>query len=220
MIKSVVWTSMVDYPNTTTTVLFTGKCNFDCEYCYNKKLFNIKNMDLKKDILPKLLSRKDFIDTIVLSGGECTIEDDFDEIVDELYNNGFKIVVHTNGTMYDKISKNISKFIYVAIDYKTSDEKYNLITKRNVNLNVIKKTIKFVVDSNTDYEIRTTLYPVYINLDDCVEIAKTIKELGAKNYFLQQYKVTEDTPNIKSYSDEYIDKILIECNKILPTVLK
>lgn len=220
MIKSVIWTSMVDYPDSVSTVLFTGKCNFNCEFCYNKKLSNIKNMDFKTQILPKLLDRKDFIDTVVISGGECTLEDDFDDIVDTLYTNGFKIVIHTNGMQYNKIKRNIDKLSYVAIDYKTSDKKYNLITKCSVDTDIIKKTIKFVINSGKRCEVRTTLYPVYVDINDCIEIAKMLKSFGLKKYFLQQYKITEDTPNVKPYDDENIKKILNECNKIIPTFLK
>ena len=38
MIKSVIWSSMIDYPDNVCTTLFTGVCNFDCEFCYNKGL--------------------------------------------------------------------------------------------------------------------------------------------------------------------------------------
>lgn len=220
MIKSVVWTSMVDYPESVSTVLFTGNCNFDCEFCYNKKLIKIPNMDFEKDILPKLLERKDFIDVVVISGGECTLENDFDHIVDILYTNGFKIVIHTNGMQYDVIKRNIDKLTYVAIDYKTSDAKYNFITRKNVDTKIIQKTIKFVIDSGKAYEIRTTLYPKYVNIEDCIQIANMLKKLGAKKYFLQQYKVTEDTPQIKPYDDQTLQQIVDKCNQIIPTVLK
>ena len=38
MIKHVIWASMIDYPGNTSAVLFTGACNFNCDYCYNKTL--------------------------------------------------------------------------------------------------------------------------------------------------------------------------------------
>ena len=42
MIKSVIWSSMIDYPDNVCTTLFTGVCNFDCEFCYNKGLLKEK----------------------------------------------------------------------------------------------------------------------------------------------------------------------------------
>ena len=220
MIKSVIWNSMVDYPKDISTVLFTGKCNFDCEFCYNQKLLKLPDLNFDKDIMPKLLQRKSFIDTVVITGGECTLESDFDDIVDKLYKNGFKVVIHTNGMQYDAVERNIDKLTYVAIDYKTSDAKYNLITRRKIDIDIIKKTIKFVIDSGADYEVRTTVYPKYVNIDDCVKIANMLKHLGAKKYFLQQYKVTEDTPQITPYDDEYMKKLVAKCNEVIPTVLK
>lgn len=220
MIKSVIWNSMVDYPKDISTVLFTGKCNFDCEFCYNQKLLKLPDLNFDKDVMPKLLQRKSFIDTVVITGGECTLESDFDDIVDKLYKNGFKVVIHTNGMQYDAVERNIDKLTYVAIDYKTSDAKYNLITRRKIDIDIIKKTIKFVIDSGADYEVRTTVYPKYVNVDDCVKIANMLKGLGAKKYFLQQYKITEDTPQITPYDDEYMKNLVEKCSEIIPTILK
>ena len=55
MIKSVIWSSMIDYPDNVCTTLFTGVCNFDCEFCYNKGLLKEKELNFEEEILPKLL---------------------------------------------------------------------------------------------------------------------------------------------------------------------
>ena len=115
MVKSVIWSSMIDYPENVCTTLFTGVCNLDCEFCYNRCLLKEKEMDFEKEILPKLLDRKEFIDHVIISGGECTVHPDFERIVSILYDNGFKIGIHTNGYTPEILEKVIDKLDYIGM---------------------------------------------------------------------------------------------------------
>ena len=129
MIKSVIWASMIDYPNNICTTLFIGGCNFNCEFCYNKKLLKEKTLDFEKEIMFKLIKRKDFINHVILSGGECTISPDFINIVDCLYKNGFIIGIHTNGSRPDIIKKVINKIDFIGMDIKNDFDNYNVISR-------------------------------------------------------------------------------------------
>ena len=220
MIKHVIWASMIDYPGKTSTVLFTGACNFNCDYCYNKTLKQAEDKVFDKQILPKLLERKDFVDHIILSGGEPTIDKDFDYMVDTLHNNGFKIGVHTNGSNPDKIINNIDKIDYLGIDIKTSFAKYDVAAGTKTNVDNVKKTIQFAVNSGKDYELRTTLFPRDVDEQDVINIAKYLKDISAKKYHLQQFYPVNGAENIKSYSEQKIKEITEKCNEIIPTVLK
>lgn len=220
MIKHVIWASMIDYPGFTSTVLFTGNCNFKCDYCYNKSLKGSCDMDFQKTILPKLIQRKDFVDHVILSGGEPTVYADFEEMVDVLYKNGFHIGVHTNGSNPDKIERVLEKIEYLGIDIKTVFEKYNVVTGIVTNVENVKKTIKLAINSGKQYELRTTLFPRDVSMEDVITIAKWLKEEGANKYHLQQFYPVNGAFNIKSYSLEEITNMQQECNKIIPTILK
>lgn len=220
MIKHVIWASMIDYPGNTCTVLFTGNCNFKCAYCYNKSLCNEKDMDFDNKILPVLLERKDFVDHIIISGGEPTVDPSFDYIMDKLYENGFKIGLHTNGTHPDKLKQHINKIDYIGMDIKSSFGKYNNVAGVDVNIEKIKESIELILNSNIKYEFRTTLFPKDVTKDDVIEIANNLKMLGAAKYHLQQFYPVNTAENIPSYSLETIQDFTYACNKILPTVLK
>lgn len=120
---------MVDYPHNICTTLFTCGCNFNCEYCYNKNLLKEKTLKLEEDILPKLLERKNFINHIIISGGECTVSNDFLEIINRLYENNFKIGIQTNGYRPDIIEKVIKKLDYIGMDIKNDFENYDKISR-------------------------------------------------------------------------------------------
>lgn len=123
MIKHVIWASMIDYPKHTSSVLFTGDCNFNCSYCYNKTLKNQPNKDFDKDILPKLIERKDFIDHVIISGGEPTIDPNFNYMIDKLYENDFVIGIHTNGSNPGKIKEKLDKISFFRCRYKNKQRK-------------------------------------------------------------------------------------------------
>ncbi len=220
MVKQVMWTSMVDYPNHISTVLFLGSCNFKCSYCYNKELYALDNIDFDSRILPKLIERKQIINHIILSGGECTSDTQFEEILQKLYLNGFVIGIHTNGSKPDIIEKNIDKISYLGIDIKTSFEKYNDITGITINKHDIIKTVELAVKNNKQYECRTTVFPVYVDWQDCINIAILLKKLNVNKYVLQQYYVVGSAQKVIPYSVEYLKKIQIKCNEILHTDLK
>ena len=97
MITQVLWASMVDFPGHTCAVLFVDKCNFNCAYCYNKNLKNKKALDFDKQILPKLKERQDFVNHVIISGGEPTQDIQFEYILDKLNEAGFIVGIHTNG---------------------------------------------------------------------------------------------------------------------------
>ena len=117
MIKQVIWTSMIDYPNNVASVIFFEGCNFNCEFCYNKELSKLNTIDFELEILPKLLERKDMISHVILSGGECTCSAEFTNIVQKLYLNGFTIGIHTNGSNPNVVESNIEEISFTIIVY-------------------------------------------------------------------------------------------------------
>lgn len=218
MVKSVIWSSMIDYPDNVCTTLFTGVCNFDCEFCYNKGLLKEKEIDFEKEILPKLLERKDFIDHIIISGGECTIHPNFENIINTLYENGFKIGIHTNGYAPEILDKVIGKIDYVGMDIKNDFNNYNEITQKQIDVEKIKKSVDLILKSGINYEFRTTVYPKYVDKENILNIAKYLKEVGSKKYVLQNY--FDHNKTVIPYSAEKMKEIQAECTEYLPTTVR
>ena len=218
MVKSVIWSSMIDYPDNICTTLFTGVCNFDCEFCYNKGLLKEKELDFENVILPKLLDRKDFIDHVIISGGECTVHEDFEKYLNILYDNGFTIGIHTNGYTPEILERIIDKIDYVGMDIKNDFEHYDDITQRKIDVEKIKRSIDILLKSGKNYEFRTNVYPKYVDTENVIEIAKYLKEVGAKKYVLQKY--FDHDKSVIPYSNEKMNEMKDECCKILPTVMR
>ena len=218
MIKSVIWSSMIDYPDNVCTTMFTGVCNFDCEFCYNRGLLKEKEINFEEEILPKLLERKDFVDHVIISGGECTVHPDFEKVVNTLYENGFKIGIHTNGYTPDILEKVIDKIDYIGMDIKNDLENYNEITQKQIDIEKIKKSVELIIKSGVKYEFRTTVYPKYINTENVINIAKYLKSVGSKKYVLQNYFDYNKT--VIPYAAEKLREIQKECNEYIPTTVR
>lgn len=220
MFKSVVWASTIDYPDQVATVLFVGNCNWSCEYCHNVNIKNNKSIDFKSEILPRLLDRKDFIDHVVISGGECTCYTSLTEVIDILINNEFTVGIHTNGTNPKMLRKIIDNISFIGMDIKCSNYKkyFNL---NEQELDNIKESIDVILNSDIEYEFRTTLFPKFFeNKYDVFDIAKKLKKYGVEKYVLQEYVNDFNTSLINPWSKNYILEITKECNKIIKTELK
>lgn len=169
MIKEIVYSSMIDYPDKICSVIFLGGCNFNCSYCHNKNLIELSDIPIEK-ILYKLLSRKAFVDHIVISGGEPTIHDSkLTELVNILKRNGFKIGLHTNGSNLNWLQQNIKKLDFIGLDIKTSLDRYSFFNT-NLSEKYWIKLLKYLkkYQKKKKIEIRTTVdsdYHTGINLE-------------------------------------------------------
>ena len=219
MLKSVIWASMLDYPGKVCSSLFFEGCNFACEYCQNKDISKARSIDFEREVLPKLLERRDFVKYIILSGGECTISPNIQQVVDILYENSLKIGIHTNGYRPEFLEKNKSKISYIGMDFKTSFDKYELIAARKIDIDKIKRSVDFIINNIPEYEFRTTVYPKFVDENDCIDIAKYLSEKNAKKYVLQQYKRVDGVAVIP-FSPEKLEEIKNKCNKYIKTDLR
>ncbi len=184
--------SFVDYPGKIAAVIFTPGCNMDCFYCHNRILIENKKTELynSEEVLKLIKTRREFLDAVVITGGEPTLQPELEKYIIKIKEIGLKVKLDTNGTNPNSLKKLISDNLvdYIAMDIKAPLERYDEITGVKVNINNIKKSIKIIMGSQLKYEFRTTFIP-QLNNQDIKKIAKLI--VGAKRYVLQQYRKPE-----------------------------
>lgn len=180
--------SFIDYPGLISAVIFTSGCNFNCWYCHNAQLINNNHTNISlEQIYETLNERKKFLDGVVISGGEPTLQPDLKDVVLKLKQMNFKVKLDTNGTNPNILQELLDENLldYVAMDIKTSLKNYNKIASAPKNFdNEIKKSIQILKNSKVEYEFRTTFSPD-ISISDIQEIANLAK--GARNFYLQKY---------------------------------
>ena len=201
-------TSLIDFPDRIATVLFVPHCNLRCPFCYNWRLvLEPKEPFLRdEDVFHILASRRRFVEGIVITGGEPTLQPDLPQFLDKLKQNGFVTKLDTNGFYPDVLERCIPYLDYIAVDIKTLPERYKLLGAKDVS--AFLRTIKLVTQGSTDYEFRCTVVLGFVEEKDIPQIGELVK--SSKRFVFQQF-VPGDTLDktfntIKPYSPEIITR--------------
>lgn len=209
--------SFVDYPGKIAAVVFTPGCNLNCYYCHNRMLLKKEaenNLIPEDEVFAFLNERKTFLDAVVVSGGEPTLQPDLEEFIFNIKNMGFDVKLDTNGTNPEVIKNLIEKKLldYIAMDIKAPFDKYKDICGSDEYLNGINQSIDLLMQGGVDYEFRTTFTP-RLREEDIRAIAYKIK--GAKLYVLQQFRNVDENGKWyceygkeRPYGSEYIQKVM------------
>ncbi|HPS00447.1 MAG TPA: anaerobic ribonucleoside-triphosphate reductase activating protein [Candidatus Sumerlaeota bacterium] len=182
--------SMVDYPGKMAAVIFTPGCNLDCYYCHNRFLLEENALQDEQDpqaVLAVLARRRGFLDGVVISGGEPTLQPDLERFILDVRELGFPVKLDTNGLRPDVLQELLQSRLldYVAMDLKASRAKYRQLCGRNADVDLIDRSIRLLLESDVRYEFRTTVAPE-LDGDDLREMSEWIA--GARHYVLQQYR--------------------------------
>lgn len=183
--------SLVDWDGNLVSVIFLGGCNFKCPFCQNYPLAK-DSKSLKviewQAIESKLKAKGDWLDGVVISGGEPCMHPEIFKLCRRIKNLGLKIKIDTNGYYPYILMKLIENKLvdYVAMDIKTSLNKtYEKACGRKLEIGLINRTVKLLLAGEIDYEFRTTLVPGIVGEKEINQILKSIA--GARLYALQQF---------------------------------
>ncbi len=181
--------SLIDYPQEICAIIFTSGCNFRCPYCHNPELVtgNGYKIDIKF-VFDFLKNRVGKLTAISITGGEPTLHSDLIGFIEKIRSLGYqKIKLDTNGTNPEMINELIKRKLvtYVAMDIKSSFERYQEVIKAKCNVEKIKQSIDIIRNSNINYEFRTTAVDNFVGQKDILSIANHIK--GAKAYYIQRF---------------------------------
>ncbi len=207
-------TTLLDYPEHVSAIIWTVGCNFHCPFCYNTGLvYEESDLFSEVEILSFLDKRKGFLEALTISGGEPFLQKDLKEFCKKVKDLGYKIKIDTNGTFPDKLKEMINEGLvdYVSMDIKAPKDKYSKLAGVNADLKKIEKSIEIIKNSGIDYEFKTTIVPNFLEEEDIIELSKWIK--GSKKYYLQQFKndipvISSELEKFQPYSEEYLENIL------------
>jgi pyruvate formate lyase activating enzyme len=199
-------TSLADFPNRVASVLFTPGCNLRCPFCHNWRIIiDPKPPFLNEEAALKILEeRKRFVDAVVVTGGEPTIHKNLPRFLKKLKERGFLVKLDTNGFNPQKLEECLPYVDYVALDVKTSLEKYVRLGAKDTA--EFLRTIEMLKTGKVDYEFRTTVVPSFLDSEDIPKIGELAR--GVRNFSFQQF-VSGDTldrtfSTLKPYPPEKI----------------
>jgi len=212
-------TSLLDYPDKISAIIWTIGCNFNCPFCYNPQLVK-GDIDIipEDEILSFLKTREGMLEGLSISGGEPLLQKDIVDFIKSVKKMRYLVKIDTNGMYPEKLQELIDHELvnYIAMDVKAPKDKYNKLTGVKTNVKKIEKSIELIKKSGLEYEFKTTFVPDLLKKEDIIKIAQWLDK--SKKYYLQQFKV--NTPLISSplekispYPKEYIVETYNEIQK-------
>lgn len=184
--------SLIDYPGKVSSVIFCSGCNFDCPYCHNPGLAegqsscpNKLDMQAVSDFLDQ---RRGFLDGVVVSGGEPTLQSDLMDLCRKIKSFGFPVKLDTNGSRPRVLQQLVDANLvdYIAMDLKTDPVLYGSFIKPHCRPDPIVDSVGLIMASGVDYEFRTTCVKPIVTPQTIENIVQLIA--GARRYALQRFR--------------------------------
>ncbi|MBP3226411.1 MAG: anaerobic ribonucleoside-triphosphate reductase activating protein [Methanobrevibacter sp.] len=180
--------SSIEFHGNMSLVIFMSKCPLACRYCHNVELLEDDTEKTFEEIKSEIDNAADFIDAVVLSGGEPLMQlDALIELLTYIKGIGLKTKLDTSGIYPDKIEKllDLGLLDFVSLDVKAPFEKYRKVTGMNVGSQVKKSMRLLNNDDNVHLEVRTTYVPTLHTKKD---IYNLVNDVEGDIYTIQQFR--------------------------------
>lgn len=184
--------SLLDFPGRVASIVFTQGCLFRCVYCHNPELIPMRaSADLGEDVaLGRIGKRSAFIDGVVVTGGEPTVQPDLPEFLAKIKALGLETKLDTNGVHPRMIERIVREGLadYFAMDLKHVWERYGEVIGPTARVAVAncRETMAIIQASGIPHEFRTTVYPMLHSEADLETIAQYL--MPGDRYALQDIR--------------------------------
>jgi len=190
MIKGFQGTSLLDFPGRVASLIFWGGCNLTCPFCHNPALVLEPEAwpDLDRAaLLSDLADRQPFIDGVVISGGEPTLDPALADWLAAVKALGLAVKLDTNGLAPEVLADLLDRQLidYLAIDLKTSPQRYRELHRGPVDPAALVASIRLAMAAPVAVEFRTTCVPGIVDATSLHALGTLVR--GAPLWVLQQY---------------------------------
>jgi len=195
--------TLLDYPGRMACTVFTGHCNFRCPFCHNATLVlhpDSQPVKSEDELFELLKMRAGRLEGVAITGGEPTINADLADFCKKIKDMGLSVKLDTNGSSPKTIESLIDNGLidYIAMDIKACPDNYAVATGlQSFDMTPIFDSVDIIMQNGNkgkiDYEFRTTVVGGIHTEKDFQSIGRWLK--GAKAYFLQGYKTSDDQLN-------------------------
>lgn len=202
-------TTLLDYPGKVAATIFVGGCNFCCPFCHNSDLVKGTYSETisEEEVLNFLRKRKGILEGVCITGGEPTLRPDLEDFIVKVKELGYPVKLDTNGYRPDVLKGLVERkrIDYVAMDIKSAPDIYGTSCGKEIDISVIKESVRYLLSGVIEYEFRTTLVKELHGIETIEKIGAWIA--GADKYYLQMY---EESDNVMVRGFHPMDKEEVE----------
>lgn len=218
--------SMIEWEGRLSAVLILQGCNYRCPFCHSSKFVPPGDPDPYHEwdeIADRLDENRDWIDGVVVTGGEPTIHAGLEELLAALAELEFKRKLDTNGSSPDRLASIIDGGLveHVALDVKAplNEEAHAVATGRAGSLQSVLKSLEILKQGTITYELRTTVFaPVFESDESILELAKELS--WADRWYLQGFQpvhcLDESAMQLDPTSPSWLGRMVERCRAIAP----
>lgn len=196
--------STLDYPGHLSAVVFVQGCPWHCGYCHNPHLQPRENAGAHWTRVRTLLERRvGLVDSVVFSGGEPTADPALADAMREVRGMGYDIALHTAGIYPRRLEQVLPLVDWVALDVKAPFDHYGAVTGVSGSGEQARESVRIVLASGIDYEMRTTFDPGWLTEFDVRVVAHSLADRGVRNFALQEFRAagcTDTRPRTRTAS--------------------
>jgi pyruvate formate lyase activating enzyme len=176
----------IDYPGELAAVVFLQGCPWRCRYCQNGALIDPSATPVIawSQISAFLERRRGLLDAVVFSGGEPTLQSALPAAMTEVRGLGFKVGLHTAGSVPKRLARLLPLLDWVALDIKALPEGYPAITGIPQSGEAAWESLSLIQASGVQLEVRTTVMPQWTALD-LATLAAALAQQGVRRYAVQ-----------------------------------
>lgn len=168
--------TLSDYPGHIASIVFAQGCNFRCPFCHNGSLlaFDRPRTELVDEdgVLGALENRAGFLDGVVISGGEPTIQKDLMAFIERIKEMGLKVKLDTNGSRPAVLRALLADRALdgAAMDIKAPFDRYPRLTGVEAPVEAVQESLHLLLEGDTPCEFRTTFVPSLLSEQDLDQI--------------------------------------------------
>lgn len=201
-------TSTVDWPGKVSMVIFFRGCVLRCPYCSNHSLWEMEGEVNTEYVFAKIDEAVDFIDAIILSGGEPFLQlPELIRVAEHAKKRGLLVGVETSGIFPDRLQAALKERVIDAVflDVKAplTRERYMEVTGFDV-VDKVKKSIEVCQYSNAYFEVRTTIFK---GICDTPEELREIAKIKCDRLVLQRGNPELAHCDMTGVSQERVDEL-------------
>lgn len=196
--------STVDWPGEICSTIFCQGCPWKCNYCFNKDIINprVAGKIPFQNVIDHLNKRKGILTGVVFSGGDALLQgQETIKAMSIIKDMGFKIGLHCDGAYPATLLKTLPLLDWVGLDIKALPQDYTEVTARGNSGVKAYKSLNILLDSDVDFEVRTTVYKGSIQSQTLYPLANLLASKGVKEWHIQnaQGDQFKDTPDWRVY---------------------
>lgn len=225
-IKGFQGTTLLDFPGRIAALIFCGGCNLRCPYCHNPALVEapqeLPSMPLD-DLWHQLSRRQGFIDGVVISGGEPTLQQDLLPFMERCRKHGLLVKLDTNGLQPQVLQDCLQAQLvdYVALDGKTAPHRYNELGGPPEAGGSWQQSLDILSEFDGEWEVRTTCEPTLVGQKEIKILAGLLP--AQVPWYLQQfqpaYAASKQCRNQPAYGPQQLQELAALARQQHPQVM-